>query len=157
MYKRQPDSLLLTIEGNGTYPTTMLAGTDDRSGTPLLLVSRYELIDRGAEYSVYDLSTLELATDSMLDSAKLQRLGYCFGKNGDEIVCFNNCLRFDSIGTFSDGSYKYYPDAYYTDDYLVSFFSITYAGNGWYFFADADQGGATHAIEEGGTELIPLV
>ena len=54
-----PDSLLLTIEGNGTYPTTMLAGTDDRSGTPLLLVSRYELIDRGAEYSVYDLSTLE--------------------------------------------------------------------------------------------------
>ena len=39
----------------------------------------------------------------------------------------------------------------------VSFFSITYAGNGWYFFADADQGGATHAIEEGGTELIPLV
>ena len=29
-----PDSLLLTIEGNGTYPTTMLAGTDDRSGTP---------------------------------------------------------------------------------------------------------------------------
>ena len=51
-----PDSLLLTIEGNGTYPTTMLAGTDDRSGTPLLLVSRYELIDRGAEYSVYDLS-----------------------------------------------------------------------------------------------------
>ena len=90
-----PDSLLLTIEGNGTYPTTMLAGTDDRSGTPLLLVSRYELIDRGAEYSVYDLSTLELATNSMLDSAKLQRLGYCFGKNGDEIVCFNNCLRFD--------------------------------------------------------------
>ena len=82
-----PDSLLLTIEGNGTYPTTMLAGTDDRSGTPLLLVSRYELIDRGAEYSVYDLSTLELATNSMLDSAKLQRLGYCFGKNGDEIVC----------------------------------------------------------------------
>ena len=62
----------------------MLAGTDDRSGTPLLLVSRYELIDRGAEYSVYDLSTLELATDSMLDSAKLQRLGYCFGKNGDD-------------------------------------------------------------------------
>ena len=152
-----PDSLLLTIEGNGTYPTTMLAGTDDRSGTPLLLVSRYELIDRGAEYSVYDLSTLELATDSMLDSAKLPRLGYCFGKKGDEIVSFNNCLRFDSIGTFSDGSYKYYPDAYYTDDYLVSFFSITYAGNGWYFFADADQGGATHAIEEGGTELIPLV
>ena len=73
------------------------------------------------------------------------------------IVCFNNCLRFDPIGTFSYGSYKYYPDAYYTDDYLVSFFSITYAGNGWYFFADADQGGATHAIEEGGTELIPLV
>ena len=35
-----PDSLLLTIEGNGTYPTTMLAGTDDRSRTPLLLVSR---------------------------------------------------------------------------------------------------------------------
>ncbi len=152
-----PDSLLLTIEGNGTYPTTMLAGTDDRSGTPLLLVSRYELIDRGAEYSVYDLSTLELATDSMLDSAKLQRLGYCFGKNGDEIVCFNNCLRFDPFGTFSDGSSQYYPNAYYTDDYLVSFFSITYAGNGWYFFADADQGGATHAIEEGGTELIPLV
>ena len=29
-----PDSLLLTIEGNGTYPTTMLAGTDDRNGTP---------------------------------------------------------------------------------------------------------------------------
>ena len=135
----------------------MLAGTDDRSGTPLLLVSRYELIDRGAEYSVYDLSTLELATDSMLDSAKLQRLGYCFGKNGDEIVSFNNCLRFDPIGTFSDGSSQYYPNAYYTDDYLVSFFSITYAGNGWYFFADADQGGATHAIEEGGTELIPLV
>ena len=152
-----PDSLLLTIEGNGTYPTTMLAGTDDRSGTPLLLVSRYELIDRGAEYSVYDLSTLELATNSMLDSAKLQRLGYCFGKNGDEIVCFNNCLRFDPFGTFSDGSSQYYPNAYYTDDYLVSFFSITYAGNGWYFFADADQGGATHAIEEGGTELIPLV
>ena len=148
-----PDSLLLTIEGNGTYPTTMLAGTDDRSGTPLLLVSRYELIDRGAEYSVYDLSTLELATDSMLDSAKLQRLGYCFGKNGDEIVCFNSCLRFDPFGTFSDGSSQYYPNAYYTDDYLVSFFSITYAGNGWYFFADADQGGATHAIEEGGTEL----
>lgn len=152
-----PDSLLLTIEGNGTYPTTMLAGTDDRSGTPLLLVSRYELIDRGAEYSVYDLSTLELATDSMLDSAKLPRLGYCFSKKGDEIVSFNNCLRFDPIGTFSDGSSQYYPNAYYTDDYLVSFFSITYAGNGWYFFADADQGGATHAIEEGGTELIPLV
>ena len=72
--------------------------------------------------SVYDLSTLELATDSMLDSAKLQRLGYCFGKNGDEIVCFNNCLRFDPFGTFSDGSSQYYPNAYYTDDYLVSFF-----------------------------------
>ena len=75
----------------------------------------------------------------------------------DEIVCFNNCLRFNPFGTFSDGSSQYYPNAYYTDDYLVSFFSITYAGNGWYFFADADQGGATHAIEEGGTELIPLV
>lgn len=152
-----PDSLLLTIEGNGTYPMTMLAGTDDRSGTPLLLVSRYELIDRGAEYSVYDLSTLELATDSMLDSAKLPRLGYCFSKKGDEIVCFNNCLRFNPFGTFSDGSSQYYPDAYYTDDYLVSFFSITYAGNGWYFFADADQGGATYAIQAAGTELIPLV
>lgn len=152
-------TLLYSAESTSDEPVLNLVAADNRSGTTMIAYETHDpvgwLIGGGSIYAC-NLENSYVAEPVVVDAGRLPFLAYCFDGDGEELVSFRNCLRFSVIGKLSGTTSGYYPDAYYTDDDFKSFFAITYAGNDWYFFTDADQGGAQYAIKEAGDDIIRL-
>ena len=150
---------LFSAESTSDEPVLNIVAADDRGGQAMLAYETHDpvfwLISGETLYAC-NLDNSRVSAPAVMDYGRANFLAYCFDGDGEELVSFNNCLRFSVIGKLSGTTSEYYPDAYYTDENFRSFFAITYAGNDWYFFADGDQCGAQYAIQEGGTDIIRL-
>jgi hypothetical protein len=150
---------LLSAESTSDEPVLNIVAADDRSGQAMLAYETHDSVfwlTSGETLYACNLDNSRVSAPVVMDYGRANFLAYCFDGDGEELVSFNNCLRFSVIGKLSGTTSEYYPDAYYTDENFRSFFAITYAGNDWYFFADGDQCGAQYAIQEGGTDIIRL-
>ena len=150
---------LFSAESTSDKPVLNLVAADNRSGEAMIAYETHDPVGwliGGETLYVCNLQNSYVSAPVVVDSGKLPYMAYCFDGDGEELVSFKNCLRFSVIGKLSGTTSQYYPDAYYTDDNLQSFFAITYVGNDWYFFTDADQCGAQYAIKEAGDNIIRL-
>ena len=150
---------LFSAESTSDEPVLNLVAADDRCGQAMLAYETHDPVGwliGGETLYACNLDNSRVSAPVVMDYGRANFLAYCFDGDGEELVSFNNCLRFSVIGKLSGTTSGYYPDAYYTDENFRSFFAITYVGNDWYFFADGDQCGAQYAIQEGGTDIIRL-
>ena len=150
---------LFSAESTSDEPVLNLVAADDRCGQAMLAYETHDPVGwliGGETLYACNLDNSRVSAPVVMDYGRANFLAYCFDGDGEELVSFNNCLRFSMIRKLSGTTSEYYPDAYYTDENFRSFFAITYAGNDWYFFADGDQCGAQYAIQEGGTDIIRL-
>lgn len=152
-------TLLFSAESTSDEPVLNLVAADNRSGKTMIAYETHDSVGwliEGESIYVCTLENSYVAEPVVVDSGRLPFMAYCFDGDGEELVSFKNCLRFSVTGKLSGSTSEYYSDAYYTDESFQSFFSISYAGNDWYFFTDADQCGAQYAIKEAGDDIIRL-
>lgn len=152
-------TLLFSAESTSDEPVLNLVAADNRSGRTMLAYETHDPVGwliEGESIYVCTLENSYVAEPVVVDSGRLPFMAYCFDGDGEELVSFENCLKFSVTGKLSGSTSEYYSDAYYTDETFRSFFAITYAGNDWYFFTNSAQCGAQYAIKEAGDDIIRL-